>query len=146
MLRWLSENQNKLNPNRCHYPLITYLSLNHSRNFKCEKFIVKACRNTTLREFGRDLWPSRPKTFNLIENKIKKKLTWRLRIKPFYTSFDIFNITHVFFHGVIESVIFGHWHYALVSHKWGNVRTPSSENSWNFWNENLVSFNIIKTF
>ena len=25
-LCWLSENQNKLNPNRCHYPLITYLS------------------------------------------------------------------------------------------------------------------------
>ena len=25
-LRWLRENQNKLNPNQCHYPLITYLS------------------------------------------------------------------------------------------------------------------------
>ena len=25
-LCWLSENQNKLNPNRCHYPLITYLT------------------------------------------------------------------------------------------------------------------------
>ena len=24
--RWLSKNQNKLNPNRCHYPLITYLT------------------------------------------------------------------------------------------------------------------------
>ena len=86
------------------------------------------------------------KNFNLIENKIKKKLTWRLRIKPFYTRFDIFNVTHVLFHGVIESVIFWHWHYALVSHKWGNVRTPSSENSWNFWNENLVFFIIIKKF
>ena len=26
-LRWLTKNQNKLNPNRCHYPLITYLNL-----------------------------------------------------------------------------------------------------------------------
>ena len=30
---WLSKNQSKLNPNRCHYPLITYLNKNSRVSF-----------------------------------------------------------------------------------------------------------------
>ena len=39
-LRWLSENQNKLNMNQCHYPLITYLSLCYAK-LVCLKLIYE---------------------------------------------------------------------------------------------------------
>ena len=40
-LRWLSENQNKLNRKRCHYPLITYLRKNCRRPNGWSLFLLK---------------------------------------------------------------------------------------------------------
>mgnify|MGYP001448770360 CR=1 FL=1 len=53
-LCWLSENQNKLNPKQCYYPLITYLNFDKFDDRILDKpaFFYGTCQNLHREGFG----------------------------------------------------------------------------------------------